>query len=110
MRELELQICLDACLQTIQDCEGVIRVCQDDPSCQDVVRLSRECADVCQLSVYLMLRKTDFPIRSCRICAEICLQCAEALSATADPLCRRSAESCRVCAELCMRLLANIAA
>lgn len=116
----ELQSCLDACLQCIQDCERLLAEAVPVAELGDWARLCRDCADICQLCAYLLLRKSTIHARSYAICADICLRCAEACEASeaADSsgdglfheLLQNCADSSRVCAELCLRMGSSAAA
>lgn len=105
----DLQICLNACLQCIQDCERLLAEGNDSPGYEECMKLCRDCADICQLCAYLMLRKTAIHSRSYAICADICIQCAEICGRFAGEVFQRCAVSCRQCAEYCIRM-AGVAA
>lgn len=97
----ELQFCLDACLQCIQDCERVLAEGGGHPDFAACQRLCRDCADICQLCAYLILRKSAIHARSYTICADICRRCALACERVSHSLFQICADSCHHCADLC---------
>lgn len=83
--------CADACLG--EDEIAMLRQC---------IRLNLDCADVCDATAKLAVRRTganeDVILNMLQVCAEACVQCAEE--------CERHAgqhEHCRICAEACRR-------
>ena len=105
----DLQICLNACLQCLQDCERLLAEGISSPGYEECARICRDCADILQLCTYLMLRKSAIHSRSYAICADICIQGADLCGRFAEDTFQRCASSCRHCAALCIRM-AGVAA
>lgn len=106
MSTQDLQRCIDACLQCLQDCERALGACLAQPQFAEAIRILQDCADICQLCIYLMLRNSNFHAKACQICAEVCLQCAETCSGIELEACRKTVLSSRHCAELCQQMSA----
>ena len=65
-----------------------------------VVRTLMDCADACQLSSTLLLRRSELAVRMCTLTAEICEQCAERCDQFLDDQWMvECSETCRRCAE-----------
>ena|SRR5436190_12878585 len=97
--------CIDECLACLQTCTA----CADsDLAENDVaemrrcIRLCLDCADVCDATLRLLSRQTDYVASTARAqmasCLELCTICASE--------CERHAEHhehCRICGEVCRR-------
>ena len=68
------------------------------------VQLMMECAEMCKMSMGLMLSNSQFAFEHCQLCAKVCDQCADSCAALehgstvmADCVkaCKKCAESCR---------------
>jgi hypothetical protein len=97
--------CIDECLACLQTCTA----CADADLAEDdvaemrrCIRLCLDCADVCDATLRLLSRQTDYDPATARAqvasCWELCAICARE--------CERHAEHhehCRICAEVCRR-------
>jgi hypothetical protein len=108
-----LQACIDACLACAQDCTACADAClleQSPTSLARCIRLSLDCADVCEATARVLTRRTlpdDFAMRTlvlacAAVTAAAALECLE--HAPEHEHCRRCAESCRACERACLTL------
>lgn len=106
MRECiaECQSCHASCLETVQHCLGM----GGEHAGARHIGLLLACAEMCQACANIMLTGSDFHMRSCQACAEVCGQCAEECRrmANGDETMMRCAEVCSRCAESCERMAA----
>jgi hypothetical protein len=106
----EMQQCIDNC----QECHGVCL--QTVMHCLEMggehaqpqhIRLMLDCAEICETSANFMLRNSPLHGRTCGLCAEICVQCAEDCERFKDDeMMQQCAQVCRRCAESCERMAA----
>jgi len=66
------------------------------------IELTRECAEVCQISASMVARESENADRFLRLCAEISMACDEECSKHQLEYCQNCAKSCRHCAVLCI--------
>jgi uncharacterized protein DUF326 len=97
--------CIDECLACLQTCTA----CADADLAEDdvaemrrCIRLCLDCADVCDATLRLLSRQTEYVAATARAqtasCWELCAICAAE--------CERHAEQhehCRICGEVCRR-------
>ena len=110
MSYAKYQVCVDACIY----CAAMCNQCADDCLAEDdvhalrvCIRLDRECAMVCQMTVSMMQLDGKFVEGICRLCADVCRACAEECEIhAADGMvhCQICAEACRQCAEACSQM------
>lgn len=65
-------------------------------------RLMMACATMCQTSVDFMLTGTSHHKQTCRLCAAICLECAQSCEQVGDM--DACVKACRDCGEECRRM------
>jgi hypothetical protein len=83
---LACQICANDCLR-VNNSESLMRC----------IQLSLDCADVCHLTIKLLLRNSEILDDQLDVCAEICALCAEECNRHYSKI-----SQCRQCAELCI--------
>jgi Domain of Unknown Function (DUF326) len=104
--------CIDECLACLQSCTA----CADADLAEDdvaemrrCIRLCLDCADVCDTTLRLLSRQTEFVAETARSqvasCWEECAICARECERHAD-----HHEHCRICGEQCRRCEAACAA
>ena len=103
-----MRSCIDACNECALECEHCASACLGE---QDVKMLARcisldlECAELCRTATILMARGSENAADFCRLCAEVCDECAQECERHQHmEHCRRCAETCRRCAEECRRM------
>ena len=110
-RSSHMQRCIDDCLDCHSVCLETVNHCLQmggkhaDPR---HIGLLLDCAEICQTSANFMLRDSALHGRTCGVCAEVCMRCAESCEQFRDDqqmmacaeVCRRCAESCREMARM----------
>lgn len=100
-----MQECISNCLNSFRFChEAAAFIQHDDADNIGLVKILRSCAEVCQTSARLMMMESPFHSQHCKVCAEICQQCAEACTDYDYQIVKDCAQICRVCAESCARM------
>jgi len=106
----EMQRCIDDCLSCHSVCLETVTHCLEmggrhaEPR---HIRLLLDCAEICQTSANFMLRGSDLHSRTCGVCAEVCVRCAEDCEQFRDdPMMMACAETCRRCAGSCQEMAA----
>ena len=103
---------MDRC---IQDCLECYRVCQANASlhCLELggehvaprhFRLMLDCVEACRSAAAMMLNGSEHAAEHCRMCAKICLACAESCRKLGDM--EDCVSACERCAESCERMAA----
>lgn len=101
------------CIQLCQDCHALC--IQMIGHCIELggrhaapahIRLLMDCAQMCSTTADYMARGSSLHDRTCGLCSEICLLCAESCEQIRgdDQLVKQCAELCRRCAESCERM------
>ncbi|MGZ4098418.1 MAG: four-helix bundle copper-binding protein [Bacteroidia bacterium] len=67
-------------------------------------QLDMECAAVCYAAAQLMSLGSEHSKAICKICADLCNQCAEECEKYDDEHCKECAEACRKCAKECSKM------
>ncbi len=104
----QIKDCIEACGQCAKTCLETLPYCamkggkHAEPH---HLGLLMDCANVCEISVKLMLNHSDYQHRFCELCAEICTQCAEDCGQfTEDEMMKKCALTCRSCADACREM------
>lgn len=108
MSEVQYQACIEACHACVLACENCAAACLEEEDLEMVVgciELDRSCADICALAAREMARNSDFAMRLCAICAEVCEACGTECAKHKMDHCQRCAEACRRCAQLCLAMV-----
>jgi hypothetical protein len=97
--------CIDECLACLQSCAACADADLAEPDVAEMrrcIRLCLDCADVCDATLRLLSRQTEYVAETARAqvasCWELCALCAAE--------CERHAEMhehCRLCGEVCRR-------
>jgi len=70
------------------------------------IQLDMECAAVCYNAAQLMSLGSRKAEEFCRLCAEMCQECAAECGKHDNKHCQECAKACRECAEECMHMAA----
>jgi hypothetical protein len=106
-----LQECIENCLACYQICLQTIEQCLrkgGEHAKPEHIRLLSDCAEICQTSASFMLRGSDNHTDICRVCADLCDECATECGRFGEEFMKRCADICQRCAESC-RKMAQIA-
>lgn len=106
LTDSSMEQCIRDCLACYEECMSCIPHCltqggnHADPK---HIKLMMDCAEACEMSARMMLRKSDFHFEHCAFCAKICDACADSCEAVDpnDSMMQKCAELCRKCAESC---------
>ncbi len=69
------------------------------------IRLTRDCADICRLTVSVLSRDSEVAKVLLRACADICKSCAEACKEHQAPHAQACGEACIRCMKACRAIL-----
>ncbi len=83
-------ICFHACLNE-----------QDVTPMSKCIQLDRDCADICLLAASFFARQSPYTEAVIKLCADICLQCAEECRKHHHEHCQKCAMACQTCYEMC---------
>jgi hypothetical protein len=110
---------VSAAVEAADDCAHVCVVCADacmrEEDAADLISCARsdlDCADLCEATTRILVRRTaeedGFVSVVLEACAQACDRCADECErhAAAHEHCRLCAEACRRCATACRELLA----
>ena len=98
---------MEACLQCVAACNHCASSClkeKDVKMMVSCIQLDMECAAVCYNAAQLMSLGSTRADALCRLCAEICADCAGECSKHDNDHCRECANACHKCAEECMQM------
>lgn len=65
------------------------------------IQLDMECAAICYAAAQLMSLGSEKAKDLCRLCADICSECAAECGKHQTNHCQQCAEACRICADTC---------
>ena len=106
---IELQQCIDDCLNCCELCVRTMERCfelRGKHVQASQIRTLSDCAAICQTTAGFMLRGSQLHARICGVCAEVCRACERECRRLADETMQQCAEGCRRCAESCERMAA----
>lgn len=99
--------CLEACNRCADYCDMCSVACLKEDNVKMMgacIRLDMDCAAICRLTAGYLARDSKNIEQICRLCAEICDQCAEECSKHDTEHCQKCAEACKRCAEECRKM------
>ena len=104
--------CIDHCLKSYRACTLLISHCLSmggEHAAEEHITKLATCAQMCQTSATFMMYNSDYHRETCRLCAKLCITCAEDCEriADGDEEMLECAAICRECAEHCERMSAN---
>ena len=100
-----IQLCRDChamCIQTIAHCLKL----GGRHAAPDHIRLFEDCAQMCATAADYMVRESPFHNQVCRLCSDLCKQCAKDCEQIAgdDQMVKQCIDMCRKCAGSCERM------
>lgn len=103
----EMQACIDSCMDCHAMCIGSVSHHCLETGGEHVekshVRLLLACAEMCRATAAIMLMGVEQHKQVCRLCADICIACAQSCDKLDMQDCMRA---CRECAEDCRSMAA----
>jgi hypothetical protein len=104
----EMKSCIEECLRCYQIClSTAMGHCLEAGGEHTEAKhfsLMMACAEICRTSAHFMLIGSDLHKRTCRICGEICEQCAADCERIGEM--KECMDTCRCCAESCKKMAA----
>jgi len=101
------QSCIEACLKCATVCHHCARMDlreRDVEMMKQCIQTNMECAAACETAAKLMAMGSKYAWRMCRLCADVCLACAEECSRHRSDHCKECAAVCHDCADECKRM------
>jgi hypothetical protein len=96
------ETCLDACTRCYNACQAAISFCLEQGGKHVEARhlkLLLECAAICRASTVFLIHRSEFHLKVCDVCAEVCGSCAASCEELGMTEC---AQACRYCAASCL--------
>jgi hypothetical protein len=95
------QACATACLQCAIGClqESEVKMLTG------CIRLDLECAHLCSLAASSLARTDAHRADTCRLCAQVCQDCAAECVKHDMAHCQACADACRQCAGACLAMV-----
>ncbi len=114
MKYVDHKDCIDACLQSVFNCEYCAASClrEDDsaiPLLKRCVQLNMECAEACIAAVKMMSIGGVHADDYCRLCAKACEACARECEKHDYDHCRACAAATHLCAKKCRSVMLEYA-
>lgn len=102
--------CIAICQLCADSCGLFIHACQPERTGDELLwrRLVRDCATLCRLTAVVLARHSSYWVQACRLCAEVCEDCAVACALLTNPHSETCEQVCRRCAEECRALLSRV--
>lgn len=97
----ELAHKLAECIHACNDC---LNACLDEKNVAamaECIRLDKECADVCSLTLNSVHGKGHFIVEILELCSKVCMRCAGECGKHSEVHCQECARICRECAKAC---------
>lgn len=98
--------CIEACTSCYQTCmDSAMTHCLEAGGKHVEAkhfRLMMACAEICRSSAHLMLINSDHARALCKVCADICDQCAADCIKMGDM--KNCADACKRCADACRKM------
>ncbi len=99
--------CIEECLSCLVTCNHCFDSClkHEDPQLNECLRLTRECAEICEYTAVAMSKNSPFIDQYCHLCVDVCMACIKECEKHEHSHCRLCAEACRKCVETCQAFL-----
>jgi hypothetical protein len=105
----QFKSCIEKCFECAAVCNHCASSCIQEENVNMMARciqLDMECATICIATGQLMSLGNDRAKDLCRICSDICLQCAKECSKHDHVHCQACADVCNECAQECLKMAA----
>jgi hypothetical protein len=101
--------CIEACLRCAAICNHCASSCTQEADVKMMagcIQLDMECAAICYAAAQLMSMGSEKAKETCRICADLCEQCANECGKHHTEHCQECARACKQCADECRAMAA----
>lgn len=105
----ELIESLEKCVTACNHCAASCLDEENVKAMADCIKLDLDCADVCQMTLKLLVRDNTSAITIVQFCSDICAECASECEKHEHDHCQQCAEACRNCEEKCKTYLDRVA-
>jgi len=82
--------CFDMCLQ--EEDVKMMRKC---------IKLDKECSEICSVTLSMLASNSPFAKKIVKLCASICIKCADECKKHNNQHCKDCAKACQKCADAC---------
>lgn len=107
MERPDYAACIEACNACADACDRCASACLGEEDVKMMARciaLDIDCSQLCRLAAAVMARGGEAAAALCRVCADVCDQCAQECGSHPVDHCQACAAACRRCAEQCRRM------
>lgn len=104
----EYKECIEACIKAAALCNHCASACLQEAEVKMMtkcIQLDIECAVLCETAARLMSIGSPRALEVCRLCAQLCRECADECESHDNSHCAECAKACRHCAEECMEMV-----
>lgn len=93
---------ITACIEACNTCHDACLMEADVKSMVECIRLDKDCAEVCTMTLNLAYKQSPFLKQAAELCMTVCKACGEECGRFGDmDHCRRCAQACDECAKAC---------
>ena len=99
--------CVELCVKCARACEECLVAClgeHDVKARAKCIKSLVDCAAICFLAIQFMDRDSMHAKALCKLCAEICDECAMQCGMHKDEHCPECARICKECADACRKM------
>lgn len=100
--EGQMEDCIQDCLNCHATCLDTATRAIQKGGKPDHIRTLLDCTEICLTAAHFMIRNSPFHGYTCRACAEVCTNCAEACFQMGENDC---GNACRACANSCQQMV-----
>jgi hypothetical protein len=104
MNQEQIESCIAACAASARECRQFCEAYRYNSELIIVLFNCRDCAELCEICIRGLERKSRVTRALCLACAAACELCVETFRVDATEPFRRCREACRRCAAECRKL------
>ncbi|WP_353933225.1 four-helix bundle copper-binding protein [Okeanomitos corallinicola TIOX110] len=99
----EMQTCMNACMECHKICLETMTYCMSKGGKHvnmGIIGILHDCSEMCMMCMNMIMGGSEFTLRTCMLCEQMCNRCAVACEAISDDRkMTKCAAACRRCAE-----------
>ncbi len=106
-QDSSMKDCIEICYDCSTSCLQLIPYClkQGEKHAEaSHILLLQNCAEICRASANFMISNSPFSAALCKLCEDICIQCADDCENFDDEKMKQCAVMCRKCADSCQSM------
>lgn len=103
---LNIEACIEACLECAKACNKCFKAClekEDINDMKEALSILVDCAELSYVTAACLSKDHIYCEELCSSCAELCEKCASVCQNYEDLHCKSCVEAAMKCAELCSR-------